>query len=772
MSLKNLLCFIPMLFILSFSLTAQLTNGQKSILSIEILHHINELRENEGFDKLTLDPKIKKPAENHSQYMATKKILAHEQDNEDLSTPFKRFYHFNCKEYGLVGENVLKSYLDIIGLTEEDLKLIAKEMFESWKNSPGHYANMIHEYYEQTNFGFAFNKEEKMIYATNVFAKKGTRIEGQLSDNSFNIKSERNCNENLHHFNNIIANLGNDISIEGDKVTLYYHSKKYFNEFLPNNKSGFAIDLISKDQFNCKEKNQLDISPIYDGIMLKPIFKNEIVENNRAQSDYRIISDVGNIPDNLRDKPLAASLLLIQNETRCKYIVPGKVQRKAYKLRNINPILLNPINTTLKNKGLISSKIINYEFETNKTNILKVSEIDEKITSLHSIEINSFSSVEGPTERNNSLHSKRAESIKKHLKKLIPHSEKNIQVNSKENWDEMEYQFKYYFLDSLLDFSRDSIKQIIKSNTIDIPWDSLLHAQRKSNAIIMHYISAIDTNKTTELITLNLKTAIINKDFQLANKALCIIFNNPSLSNIILDELIFEGLLEHKELVQNASPILMNFRGFSQLQPTRFLSKWVLRIDELDNDAKQNLLQLYAVVNNDLVKNWDLPSQSLANVIHPKRIKDVYNISLKTDLALNLHITFINYFGQINDSNGTNESFNYISNHFKSKIHTPKDELDLVLFYNYWSRYDLTLSNLYPKLYKNEITEEALFILLETSIFYPQLGNDDIIDIHKKALKTNKDRWCLYVDNQFQILRDTEVKKLFCESCPRNLGHN
>jgi uncharacterized protein YkwD len=513
MSKKKLFSLISLLFFLCASITAQLTEKHKSTLSKELLLLINELRADNGFDTLEIDAKIKKPAETHSQYMAKNKDLSHEQSIEELKTPFKRFYYFDCKEYGLVGENVLRISFNTSNLTVEYLKSIAQKMYISWKNSPGHYANMIHEYYEQTNFGFEYSSEEKIIYATNVFGKKGIRIDGQLTENSFNIKPERDCDKELGYFNNILANLGNKANIEGDSVVLSYYSKKYFNKFLPDNKSGLAIDLISRSQFDCAEKNQLDISPIYDGIMLKPVYKNEIIKNNRAESEYRIISNLGAIPEDLKNENITASLILIQNETRCKYLIPGSVQRKAYQLRTIKPKLLNPQNANLRAKGLIKSQLIEYEFETNKTDIFNASEIEKNINSIHSIEIHSFSSVEGSTEKNKILHDKRAETIKNHLNKSISITAQNITINSKENWDEMEFQLKYYFQDQLLLVSKDSLKEVIKLKSVDIPWDSLLHEQRRSIARIVYFSNTIDTSNTEEYLKLNLKTAIINKDY-------------------------------------------------------------------------------------------------------------------------------------------------------------------------------------------------------------------------------------------------------------------
>ena len=299
-----------------------------------------------------------------------------------------------------------------------------------------------------------------------------------------------------------------------------------------------------------------------------------------------------------------------------------------------------------------------------------------------------------------------------------------------------------------------------------MPFDSLYNEQRKSTALITFYEDFIESSDSINFINLNLKTAIINKNWDLANKVIYKIITENHIDNysILKDPLVFDALLKRKELVQNASALLSYFY-FEDSFVIKFLSKWIINMDQLTNDAKKNLLQLYAKRSKRLVEIWDLPSKSFSNIIHPNRIQNLEELKLASDLSLNLNLTFINYFGQINDSKNTNKFFHLIKNYFEEKASSKTDEKDLVLFFNSWSRYDLTKSYLLPKFGKDELDEDLTFILLKTIVFYPQSYYNFIFPIHEQALSLNKQKWCSYINSNFQIMRDEKVKDLYCSTC-------
>ncbi|MEM8907205.1 MAG: hypothetical protein AAGD05_05100, partial [Bacteroidota bacterium] len=113
------------------------------------------------------------------------------------------------------------------------------------------------------------------------------------------------------------------------------------------------------------------------------------------------------------------------------------------------------------------------------------------------------------------------------------------------------------------------------------------------------------------------------------------------------------------------------------------------------------------------------------------------------------------------------ESFDFITDYFNARALNIEDEIDLVLFFNNWSRYDLTNKYLLSKFDEGHLNEEAVYILLKTLNFYTK-DNEDISDyeeVYQKAFEQNKERWCNWVDKEFQILRNKKIKAIFCQKC-------
>lgn len=154
-------------------------------------------------------------------------------------------------------------------------------------------------------------------------------------------------------------------------------------------------------------------------------------------------------------------------------------------------------------------------------------------------------------------------------------------------------------------------------------------------------------------------------------------------------------------------------------------------------------------------------------MIHPSRIIGmVEGAKFRDEVMLNMHLTFINYYGQINDSKNIRKSFDFISSQFKNVNLSLKEEIDLVLFFNHWSRYDLTISRLTPLFKKNALNEKAIFILAQTLSFYHNQSNQNLLDeVMAKALAINKTKWCKWINSEFQQLRNPKLKELYCKSC-------
>lgn len=764
--IRNL--FLLLICSLSLNSFGQLTPENNVQLRTELAQLVNDLRKEKGLKPLGFDESLKKAAEFHCKYMVKNQVLDHS-EKKDIknSTPEKRIVNSGGKDFEWTGENILYSTPQKFPLKSKEITALAKEMFESWKNSPKHYANMIHKSYELGDFGFEVDLKKNVVYAAQVFGKKGYKVKNQLSANAFGlVQAPDNCADDMKGFLNLVYHLGNSLEIEGNEVVFYYSNFERFNQILKGDKDGIAVDLIQRDQVACSHPNQLDFSKFYDGILLEPVYKQDLLKQNTAENEHRIITKIGTVPENLRGKELDISLVLIRNGKACLYLAPGEIPDDHYHLIPAEPTLINPADVAYNYSGIIESEEIKYDFKPSDSIPITYPILNANSRKVHSVYIQSFTSVDGDKRANDYYHYMRAQTIKHHVQRKLEVPENVITIEAKENWELMNFQMLYYFADSLAVMSHDSIKKHYKDYT-EIPWKELFQKQRRSSATINYWGKLPANTPLKKLGELNLRTALINKDWDLANKSLFELYQLGEFPDFITEQPFFEIIKSQPELTQNVSALFVKSKTISNDLITQFLYAVINQSTDLSFGAKENLTLLYSKIAFDLLTIWDLPSKRLANVIHPKRILGVTQGQVfRDEVMLNMHLTFINYFGQINDSKNISKSFDFISSFFNNKTLPLKEEIDLVLFFNHWSRYDLTIKRLTPFFKSNKLNEEGVFILAKTMSFYQKKSNEPLLnEVMEKALSLNKTRWCKWINEEFQHLRDEKLKEMYCKAC-------
>lgn len=109
----------------------------------QMLSSLNMIRADNGLEPLKLCNTLNKSAQGYAEVMATQNFFAHE--GKDGSTPSQRAQSAGYGPY--VGENIAAGFVSI------------KEVMTGWKNSPGHFNNMINNEYMHVGFGMARNQE-------------------------------------------------------------------------------------------------------------------------------------------------------------------------------------------------------------------------------------------------------------------------------------------------------------------------------------------------------------------------------------------------------------------------------------------------------------------------------------------------------------------------------------------------------------------------------------------------------------------------------------
>lgn len=759
---------LVLMFALFFQFgNAQLSYDDKQVLADLLLEKINTLRQEKGKLILERHEDLAKAAEMHSKYIAKRNKLTHVQVKTAFPHPRDRVEHFN-KSFTNIGENALYTKPIRNATNKANLKKLAIDMYRSWKNSPGHYANMISDDFKYGDFGFTFNEKSKRIFAVQVFAKKGYVISNQLSDNAFSLlPGDFTCGDLIGNMDNVVVNVGNALTISNDQVILGYHNLKMIKEILENSNDGFAIDLVEREQLICGEDNKLDVSEIYEGVMMQPVYRDELLANNTAQSPNRLVVSLGKIPTHLLGKRLSPNLIVIKDGKKCSYNVSSRIPSRKYDLKHIEPEIYSP-DIALKTEGINGINEVSFDFESGQITPVKnpVIHIDED--KIHSIDIKSFTSVDGNSKANERLHKERANYISKFLKKQINIQSKPIHVNAKENWELCYYHIELLGLESILGRDKEKIKSFLEKNK-DENWKEALSFQRQSKAII--YLEGTWKKDDPNYLNYNLTDALLNEDYNLANRVLAEMYLQESSNLFLNEEFILDKLFDKPELVQNVAALLLkNINFYATDNIVFFVRNWLSKPEILSEAAQKNLLNLYTITTRRLLKYWDSSSENFSKVMHPGKVEPIFENYKNQDkvnpLFLNYHMSSIEYYGQINYSSKIGESFEFISNYFRNQSKSIEDDTDLSLFFNSWSMYHMTIESLSNRFDYDELDEASTFVLIKTLAAYKSdYAIESFLAIHKLAIKFNKKRWCEWIDEDFQNLRNEGVKNLFCKTC-------
>lgn len=156
---------VLLLFVWSFQ---QNINIEK--IDVILFDKINIVRVENKCSKLQRDVNLDKAATNQAEYIASKEVLDHFQnENSKTKKLLDRVRFFSKDKYVNVAENLL---FTTISKNTTDTEVVAEKMKSLWVKSPNHFKNIKNSEYNYTGFGFVLNKSKTKIYIVQVFGKQ------------------------------------------------------------------------------------------------------------------------------------------------------------------------------------------------------------------------------------------------------------------------------------------------------------------------------------------------------------------------------------------------------------------------------------------------------------------------------------------------------------------------------------------------------------------------------------------------------------------------
>lgn len=179
---KTMRIFFIIFFIVSASYAQQSVdwkNYDVDSLNYYITIEVNKLRGKAKALPVVYQPLLSPAAKDHADYMLEKNTLTHNQKNKQKRTPKNRI-NFYGGQFVTVGENVQVLRLNSVSKqfqkknepkTIETYELMAKVLVLNWKNSPPHFANMIHPAFSGSTTVISVGNDG-LVYACQLFGDK------------------------------------------------------------------------------------------------------------------------------------------------------------------------------------------------------------------------------------------------------------------------------------------------------------------------------------------------------------------------------------------------------------------------------------------------------------------------------------------------------------------------------------------------------------------------------------------------------------------------
>lgn len=581
-------------------------------------------------------------------------------------------------------------------------------------------------------------------------------------------------------FNNTRKEIGYGVR-QDDRMNVYFqfNDKAWFKTLFENPKDGLAINVVTKDIFDCATET---IPEGVTGEILKPVYRNTLYQNiKEIQSGYYRVF-VGKLPAKYYRKELEFNVIFLKQNYNCRYQTFYKLNSYNYDLLDMG-LYLDSISYDNEFASISSGdsemkyKTLRFKvpFEKNKASFapadIKPLYDSLRLTdfSIKRIEIQAYSSVEGSKAVNKALQEKRAQSI---VKALQSFQKPNIetQIASAENWVEFLNAIRDTEYGYLVDLPKKEIKQELTGELV-ATLEPYLKQHRK--ALITLYLQKKDEYEalTKSQLVEAFNTSITDEKLTEAEKLQNSLFNRIRAKEVdpnVLHELKIPKQKKYIDFFnansafryrQNANELLMSYYDFQELNQMYPENKKVA----------YNMLALKLRMNH-AYKN--IPEDE--NLLEKIRALEKMGINkgLVQRMLVNYHITKSELLMKKGMYDEKDKAVKFILNTYNSIRLSDLDYLSLAQFLTYYYDRESAVELLTNKVKDIDIDKRLLFYYLNLTLIDDKLTQDSQYrTIMLNAVNLDNPRFCKIFDSSikggvtFQLLDNAFLKKTYCENC-------
>jgi hypothetical protein len=595
---------------------------------------------------------------------------------------------------------------------------------------------------------------------------------------------EKKCRPCFEAVRNMPLEIQFGLSLDFENNILFTISHKdWLFELLTSETDGIAVDIVTKDRYNCDMENLEAKSYIY-GELQKPVYLAELKSKIKKSIFDKYSVNLGKLPTKYIDKEIELNLLILKDNYICYHNHFFDIESSRWELLDMGFFLdsLTYIERKYDNNYesdgfVMRNKQLRFEipFEKDKFQY-KQSDIKPLYDSLRLTEYNiskitirAYSSIEGKQERNFELQKLRAKSIVDALQKY--QKQKIItEVNTSENWVQFLNDIENGYYAWLSDLTKKQIKDSI-NNGLSKELEPILNKHRKAVVILDLQKKTKFNNISNEELVKQFNTTISDRNLKKANQIQSAFFERISTGLMSPQNL---GKLEIPKEAEFGS-LLNKIAIFKYFMSEEAIFDTYSELELLHDLAPKNPKVLYNLIAIKFAV-WLYSYQTMDTTILKNQIQSIENLGIAKGLVermmLNYHILKSELAMKKGDFKSKNQSLEYIREALEDASINQSDTLRLAKYFSSYSRYDWAKELLEDKVQNLDTDEDILFYYLNLTLIDRNLIEDpDYRKIMLNAININKERFCKLFNSilnggiTFQLLENKYLRKTYCENC-------
>ncbi len=561
-------------------------------------------------------------------------------------------------------------------------------------------------------------------------------------------------------------------------IYFVFPSEEYFRLLFNKRTDGIAVDIVSRDQYDCRSKDGFTAAGAFKGQLLPPMYRGKMLRNSSVNDFGYVFVQYAGLPDGIDAENVEFNLVVLQKKHVCGYHTFSNLDFNNWELLATG-LYGDSVATGggKEFKELEKTLQFTIPFAKDQTsfNAEDIKPLYDSLQltdyNIRQISIRAYASVEGSYERNLSLQQGRANSIVEALQ-TYQRPEINSDISTNENWVEFLNDIHGTKFSNLARLSQEEVKaRLANDEALAASLEPILQRHRKALVELQLRKRYADETNDPETLKQFFDQAIATENLAEALYLQQVIFSG------VRDRRLPDSFIDKLEVPRSSplGPLHHNLILYAYESDTSRLTETIAGLRELLKLLPGNAKVEYNIAA--LTIEWwtrgHVPenSEEIRKMILGLEKKGIHR-SLSRRLLVNYWIFMTEYYELKQDVRNKNRALREVYNDYKKLALSDEDRVSLAKFLSYYSQFSWAENVLYPRIRQVDASEELLFYYLHLTISNRRKTRQtQYKTLLLNAIDKNPQRFCnTFLPRAqggftFQLLDDVNLRKIYCESC-------